>query len=121
MAEPLIDLHVDVDVDEVAESIVGLLASSRPRFLQASKESCDSIAAEARGRVARRTGQTAESIEVELSYTGDGYVILAREAALYLEFGLQPQPFLFVSARLEEGSHDARMSHAADDAIADVI
>lgn len=85
------------------------------------------IASEARGRVARRTGQTAEAItvaEVEdavLVYVGR--TAHPANLAQWLEFGtrrMTARPFLYASAQLEEGSHLRRVGEAVQASIQEV-
>jgi HK97 gp10 family phage protein len=89
-----------------------------------SKVTADNIAAEARGRIRRRTGQTGEAITVEETRNGDGYLVWVGQArrhiGRYLEFGttrMSAKPFLFVSARLEAGAALRRARLAIQDAI----
>jgi hypothetical protein len=115
---------IDVDttalfaaIDEIPETV--------HRYLKAAaKVTADRIATEARGRIRRRTGQTGEAITVEETYNGDGYVIYVgnkrQHIGSFLEFGtkvMTPKPFLFASARLEEGAHDRRAREAVQAAI----
>ena len=89
-----------------------------------AKVTADSIDAEASGRVRRRTGRTAERIIVAEAYRGDGYVVYVARPRTFIgrfnEFGtrfMSARPFLFVSARLEEGAHLRRSLEAVQDAI----
>jgi murein DD-endopeptidase MepM/ murein hydrolase activator NlpD len=90
-----------------------------------SKVTADNIASEAGRRVRRRTGRTGEAITVEETRNGDGYVVFVGgdrgHIGRYLEFGTRgfqhAHPFLFVSARLEEGPNLRRARLAIQDAI----
>lgn len=105
------------EFDQVAELIAVYT-------LAAAEITADRIASEARGRIRRRTGQTAEAITVEDAYRGDGYVVLVgrrrHHVGRYLEYGtrfMRPRPFLHASARLEEAAHDRRLREAIQAAI----
>jgi len=90
-----------------------------------SKITADNVAAEAARRVQRRTGKTGDAITVEETHNGDGYVVFVGNGrghvGRYLEFGTRghahAHPFLFVSARLEEGPNLRRARLAIQDAI----
>lgn len=89
-----------------------------------AKVTADHIDAEATGRVRRRTGKTAEKIVVAEAYRGDGYVVYVARPRTFIgrfnEFGtkfMTARPFLFVSARLEEGNHLKRSVDAVQDAL----
>lgn len=91
----------------------------------ASRVTADRVDAEATSRVARRTGATAEGIIVEETHDGTGYVVIATNPNTpgvpgFLEQGtakMTKRPFLFVSAALEIGPHERRISEATQDAI----
>lgn len=120
-------MRVDVDTAALFAAIDALPLAVMARLKANAKITADNIAREARGRVARRTGKTAEAITVEEAHSGDGYVVyVANEAAdwpnldIGLEFGtkfMSPRPFLFVSAHLESGAHDRRALEAVQAAI----
>jgi len=89
-----------------------------------AKVTADKIATEAGARIKRRTGRTGDAITVEETRNGDGYVIYVgngrQHIGSFLEFGtkyMTARPFLFVSARLEEGAHDRRSREAVQEAI----
>lgn len=89
-----------------------------------SKITADNIAAEAAQRIRRRTGATGDQIVVEETHNGDGYVVFVKGSrqhiARFLEFGTVHQratPFLFPSARLEQGPALRRARPAIQDAI----
>lgn len=91
---------------------------------KAAKITADNIAREGKGRIRRRTGQTAEAITVEPSHDGTGYVVFVgnnrAHIGSFLEFGtkfMSAKPWLFASARLEEGPHDRRAREAVQAAI----
>lgn len=106
------------------------------RVKAAAKVTADRIQTEARARVRRATGATATAITVqEAPGPLGGYRVFVgptRDAhgfsrpdnlPLWLEFGTRymgAQPFLFNSARLEEGPHLRRVAEALQDAIDDV-
>jgi hypothetical protein len=89
-----------------------------------AKITADNIDREATGRVRRRTGATAEAIIVEETHSGDGYVVYVEgerhHVGFFNEFGtkfMTAKPFLFASARLEEGAHDRRVRQTIQDVI----
>ena len=125
MSEPLLTIEVDTEallraIDAMPDAVLAFL---KP----AAKTTADNIADEAQGRVARRTGATAEAITVEEAHSGDGYVVYVANAAedwphldIGLEFGtkfMTERPFLIVSAQLEVGAHDRRAREAVQAAI----
>ena len=100
----------------------------------ASKISADSIQREARRRVRRATGQTADNILVLESYDKQGYVVLtkdqrtdgtykqAKHVGLWLEGGtkhMPAHPFFYPSAKLEVAAHERRIGEAVGRAIAE--
>jgi len=138
---------IEIDTRELLAALDAIPAAVLAHLRVASKITADNIAREAKSRVARRTGETAEGIHVEESYDGSGYVVLmgdavgsaetARRKALglstaksklyqgkhtgiWLEFGtkfMTKREFFFPSARLEEAAHDRRSRQAIQDAI----
>jgi hypothetical protein len=93
----------------------------------AAKVTADHIQTEGRARIRRRTGQTGEKITVEEARSRDGYVIFVGDPRTHIgsfnEFGtkfMTAKPFLFVSARLEEGAHDRRSRDAVQAAIDEI-
>ena len=118
--------QITLEVDDAAllaalETIPdAVLAHLKPE----SKVTADNIAAEAAHRIQRQSGATGDQIVVEETHNGDGYVVLVRgdrqHIARFLEWGTVHQrayPFLFASARLEEGPNLRRARLAVQDAI----
>ena len=127
MSQPLLSVDVDARptlaaLDRLAED----LAAARTKA--ASKVTADAIATEAKRRVRRRTGLTAEGIVVEEDRARVGYVVLATRQQFpnlphWLEHGtkfMTASPFFFPSARLEEAAHERRIREALQLAIDDV-
>jgi Bacteriophage protein of unknown function (DUF646). len=83
------------------------------------------IQREARARVRRATGATANRITIEETHDGTGYVVFVNQPdnpglAGWIEFGtikMTGRGFLFTSARLEESGHLRRVSQAVQDAL----
>lgn len=87
-----------------------------------SHDSAERVAADAGRRVARRTGATARSVAVYKVHRGDGkgYVVVVREAGLYLEYGtrrMRAEAFLVPAERLESPGFQRRQRDAVQDAI----
>lgn len=120
-------LTIQVESAALFEALDTLGVSAERHILQASRVTADAIAREATARVARRTGETARGITVEPARVGIGWIVFADrpdEPGLpgWLEFGtdkMTARPFLFSSARLEEGAHTRRMVEALQQAIND--
>lgn len=118
---------VEVDTAALFEAMDALMVSAEQHILDAARVTAEAIAREARARVARRTGETARGITVEPARVGIGWIVFADrqdEPGLpgWLEFGtdkMTARPFLFSSARLEEGAHMRRMVDALQQAIDD--
>ena len=115
---------IDVETTALFAAIDEIPEAVQRHLKAAAKVTADRIATEARGRIRRRTGQTGEAITVAETYNGDGYVIYVgnkrQHIGSFLETGtkfMSPKPFLFVSARLEEGAHDRRAREAVQAAI----
>lgn len=115
---------ITVDTTALLAALAAIPDAIAAHLKLAAKITADHIATEAKVRVRRRTGQTGEAITVEETHTGDGYVIFVGEGrqhiGSYLEFGtkyMTAKPFLFASARLEEGAHDQRAREAIQAAI----
>jgi len=88
------------------------------------KVTADNIAAEAGRRIKRKSGKTGDQIVVQETHNGDGYVVFVfgnrQHIARFLEFGtsrMVAKPFLFASAKLEEGPAMRRARFAVQDAI----
>ena len=120
-------LTIDVDTSALLAAFDRIPDLVAKHVTVAAKVTADAIKSEALGRVARRTGTTASGITVDTARAGVGYVVFVDHPDNpglpgWLEFGtkhMTAQPFLFVSARLEEGAHDRRMRDAIRDAIAE--
>jgi hypothetical protein len=139
MSQPLMTIDVDLGplmraLDEIPDAITRHL---KP----VAKRTAEKIVAEAKSRVARRTGHTAEQIRVEetgeptifeqyvLDQSADdifAYYVKANDPTTrkhveqWLEFGtkfMTPRPFLFVSADLERASYERDSRQAIQDAI----
>jgi hypothetical protein len=116
-------MNVEADPRE-AIALLDRFGESAGRFVKpAAKVTADNIADGARTRVRRRTGATAAGIQVKEDFTGDGYVVVSASRPVnlpaWLEFGtrtMQSFPYLFNSARLEEGPHLRRIEAALQDA-----
>lgn len=120
-------LNIDVDPAGAIAALNLLGVAVERHLMAAAKLSAQSIAREARTRVARRTGATAAGITAEEARDGMGWVVFVNTPPggfpnldLVLEFGskfMTPRPFLNPSAQLEEGSHRRRIEQAIQDAI----
>lgn len=139
MSQPLMTIDVDLApliraLDEIPNAI---LAHLKP----VAQQTAERIVAEAKARVARRTGHTAEQIRVEetgepdvweqlvLDKSADddfAYIIRADDPTTklhtekWLEFGTKfetPRPFFFVAADLERGAYERASRQAIQDAI----
>lgn len=115
-----------VDTTALTAGLAQLSVDMRLQTKAASEQTAAAVVREARGRVARRTGATAEGIHYEESRDGTGYVVLAVRRAtpnlpFWLEFGtryMTARPFLYASAALEAGGHERRIGDAVTGAIA---
>lgn len=127
MAEPL--MTITVDITALLAAMAAIPDEVSKSLKAAAKVTAENIAREAKSRIARRTGQTAEGIRVEEARKGDGYIVFVgnpgtggrEHVGFFLEFGtkfMSARPFLFASARLEEGPHDRRSREAVQAAIA---
>lgn len=118
-------LTITTETTALLAALQQLPALVRTHVKRAARVTADRIVREAAGRVARRTGATAAGLTVEETHSGDGYVVFVKrvdEPGLpgWLEHGtkfMTKRPFLFVSARLEEGAHERRTRDAIQDAI----
>lgn len=135
-------LVIDVDTAPLLAALDRLASEVVLRHTKAAAlVTANRIQAEARARVARRTGLTAQGITVYPTRDGQGYVVMpfndalereriaagydqtAENLPIWLEFGtkfMAPQPYFFASAKLEENAHDRRMRQAIQDAIDEV-
>ena len=121
-------LTITVDTADLLAALARLGARAERHVHAAAKVTAEKIREEARGRVRRATGRTANAIVTEEAEGPLGgwrvYVepMPPRAANLpqWIEFGtkkMQARPFLFSSARLEAGAHLRRVSEALDAAI----
>ena len=117
---------VDVDTAPLIAALNAIPDAIRAHLNANAKVTADNIQREAQARIRRATGATGDAITVEETRNGDGYVVFVgnnrTHIGRFLEFGtryMAAQPYLFVSARLEEGSHDRRAREAVQDAIAE--
>jgi len=118
-------LTITVDTTALFAALDALGESARAAVKGAAKITADAIAREAGARIPRATGKTAEGITVEETHNGDGYVVYVKSPRmpnlpLWLEFGtkyMTARPYLFSSARLEEGPHLMRVADALQAAI----
>jgi HK97 gp10 family phage protein len=115
---------ITVDTAPLLAALAAIPGAVHAHLKAAARITAEAIATEARARVRRRTGQTGEAITVEETHTGDGYVIFVgagrQHVGSFLEWGtrfMSAKPFLFASARLEEGAHDRRSREAVQAAI----
>jgi hypothetical protein len=120
-------LTIAVESEALFDALDALGVSADAHVLAAAEVTGRRVADEARARVRRRTGETARGITVEQAKVGIGVVVFVDRpdepgVPSFLEFGTKFQtatPFLFNSARLEEGAHTRRMVQALQDAIDD--
>lgn len=115
---------IEIDTRELFAALDAIPDAVLAELQIAAKETADNIAREARARVRRRTGKTGAAITVERARDGMGYVVFIgadrQHIGHFLEWGtkfMTAKPFLFVSARLEEGNHDRRAGEAVQRAI----
>lgn len=124
-------LTVDVDASSLLKALDALGPAVGRHVKAAASVTADAIVKEAHGRIARRAGgptrarHTAEGIHKEETRSGDGYIVVVDQPDMpglpgWLEFGtkyMSPRPFLFNSARLEEGAHLRRVADALQAAV----
>lgn len=134
-------MQVEVDASGLLRALTALPDRAQPPLDAAASETADAIVAEARSRVARRTGRTQTGITKEKATKGDGYIVTPFNAAhrrtlkesgneeqpknlpTWLEKGTQkmsPKPYFWVSVALEEQPHRRRVEQALEQAIAEV-
>jgi len=122
-------MTIEVDTSALLTALDRLGDRAEALVKAAAKVTAERIEREAERRIRRRTGETAKHVRVEETYDGKGYVVLTNNPGIrnhvdvYLEFGtehMQASPFLFTSARLEEGAHLRRVEQALKDAIEEV-
>jgi hypothetical protein len=121
-------LRADIDTGPVLAALRRLGSEAQPRLREVSLATGRRVADEARGRVARRTGQTAAAITVDED-NGVVRVYVAHvprrssNVPLWLEFGtwkMRARPFLLVSAQLEAPGHLSRVAAALDTLLSEV-
>ena len=123
-------LTISVDVRALLAALDQLGPAAERHVHRAARITAEQIRDEASGRVRRATGKTAGAITIEEAPPPlGGYrvfvgAVLGRAANLpqWIEFGtrrMEARPFLFSSARLEEGAHLRRISEAMTKAIAE--
>jgi hypothetical protein len=117
-------MTIDVDTTALVAALEAIPDAVHAYLKAAAKVTAENIATEARARIRRRTGATGNAIVVEETHSGDGYVVYVGDGrqhiGSYLEFGtrfMTGTPWLFPSARLEEGAHDRRSRDAVQAAI----
>lgn len=127
---------VTLETDALVAALLDLGDFAQPFINDAARESAESIAHEARGRLQRQlgpsTGETVAGIEALRARTGNGYVVIAgnrRMPALprWIERGTRrrkargstqaARPFFAVSVSLEQGAHRRRIADAVQAAI----
>lgn len=138
-------LTIEIDTAALLQELGQFADAAEKHLKAAAKVTADNIVREARGRVARRTGETASHIVAEESRDKHGYIVWVQPDVKlslhtsrsgrthtqrvtynalggWLEHGtkyMTARPFLFVSARLEESSHTRRIQEALVAALAD--
>jgi hypothetical protein len=139
MSQPL--MTIDVDLAPLIRALERIPDAILAHLKPVAQQTADHIVAEAKARVARRTGHTAEQIRVEetgepdvweqlvLDKSADddfAYIIRADDPTTklhtekWLEFGTKfetPRPFFFVAADLERGAYERASRQAIQDAI----
>jgi hypothetical protein len=117
-------MTISIDTTSLFAAMDAVAAELAPRLKADAKITADNIDREATGRVRRRTGGTAAAIIVDETHAGDGYVVYVEgerhHVGFFNEFGtkfMTAKPFLFASARLEEGAHDRRVRQTIQDVI----
>ncbi len=118
-------LAITVDTDPVVHALEDFTPALEEATRAASEVSANNVANEARGRVARRTGTTAEGIRVAPAPEVAGYDVIVSHPTKeglpwWLEFGtkyMSARPFLFASVALEEAPHERRIREAIDTTI----
>lgn len=116
---------VDVDVSGLLAALDRLGAIAEAYTSAAARVTAGNVAREARNRVARRTGTTAEGIGVvedDGAYLVQTYRQQFPSLPAWLEYGtkhMSARPFFRPSAQLEEGPHLRRIAHAVQSAIDD--
>lgn len=123
--------RVETDATSLIAALTQLGDRAIPFVKAAAKETADAVVREAKGRIARAAGgptrshHTAEGITAVETNNGEGYLVVVDSPDMWglpgwLEFGTKymvARPFLFPSARLEEGAHRRRVADALQSAI----
>ncbi len=116
-------LTIDVDTRALFDALDALGDAAEELVHEAARATAHRVAESARGRVRRATGQMAAAITVdEAPKPLGGFRVYvgsmqgrADNMAQWHEFGtryMSAQPFMFNSARLEEGAHVQRVREA---------
>lgn len=123
-------MSISVDTAQVLEAMARVGDRAAEYIEAASLETAQRVADEMRRRIARSEGPwkspdepTWTKIHHEKARKGNGYLVMAYEAGgrvtgpvdMWLEHGtkfMPAQPFLWVSAQLEESAHRRRMEEA---------
>lgn len=121
------NLTVTVDTRALLDALARLGPAAERHVHAAARVTGERIQVEARGRVRRATGQTAEAITLEEAGSPlNGWRVFVAPTShpanlpIWIEFStkyMEARPFLFSSARLEEGPHRERIAEALQDAI----
>lgn len=126
MADGLI---IEIESADVMAMLTKLGPKADALILDASQVTAERIQDEARARARRRTGRLVEAIEVRQGKRGFQVVVepmrdergpRAKQFPFWHEYGtkhMSKQPFMYNSARLEEGRHFARIVEALQQAI----
>jgi hypothetical protein len=134
------DVSCDLEFDGVLRGSQALVDRLERRLKEAAKLTAERIRDEAKRRVARATGQTADDIVVVESKDGRGYLVIVAVQGteerrdrpgkyrgpnldIGLEFGTKhtrPQPFLHNAKRLEASAHERRVREILRDVIQEV-
>lgn len=124
----------DLDVSGALAALDRVATTMEKYTVPASKITADNIAREAKNRVARATGATAEGIRVVPMNNGRGYIVLSTrqqqyDLPLWLEKGVRQgkprshtaaaRPYFYVSGDLEVGAHERRILDALAQAAAE--
>lgn len=121
-------LQIDVDASALLRAFDRLGEAASRLLFEAARESAESLRTEARTRLSRQThgtGQTAEAITVEK--IPSGYKVFVgpmgsrpENLPIWLEYGtrkMDPKPYLYAAAKLEEGRYLRHVGEALRDAV----
>lgn len=116
---------IDIDIEDVLRAFDAAPEAIERHTKPAALITATNIAQEARARVRRRTGRTAEGIAVREDESRLGYVVVSERQEspnlpIWLERGTETmtaRPYFNIAAALEEGPHERRMLSAVVDAI----